>query len=206
MCRLINSDVRESFAAKLRNKSPERSAEYCRVKTLCRAFHFAERSQEHQGNIRCGFNSDSSYKNWEQIAKAFVCQCWVELQHQGNTMRPTTACVPIQTEKRIARAFFARQCGIELQHQRECGFNSIGFYFNTHRRYAGSYFYFCGSFSFPLISTLASWRARSTNTGPAETYVHIWYRKLRLRNSIRNECLRMVVQYYIFLSDCTFRF
>ena len=121
-------------------------------------------------------------------------------------MRPTTACVPIQTEKRIARAFFARQCGIELQHQRECGFNSIGFYFNTHRRYAGSYFYFCGSFSFPLISTLASWRARSTNTGPAETYVHIWYRKLRLKNSIRNDCLRMVVQYCIFLSDCRLDF
>ena len=90
---------------------------------------FAERSQEHQGNIRCGFNSDSSYKNWEQIAKAFVCQCWVELQHQGNTMRGlTSACVPVQTEKRIARALFARRCGVELQHQRECSFKSIGFH------------------------------------------------------------------------------
>jgi hypothetical protein len=29
---------------------------------------------------------------------------------------------------------------------------------------------------------------------------------LRLKNSIRNDCLRMVVQYYIFLSDCTLDF
>jgi len=31
----------------------------------------------------------------------------------------TTACVPKQTEKRIARALFVRQSGVELQHQRE---------------------------------------------------------------------------------------
>ena len=32
VCRLVDRDLSESLTAKLRNKSPERSTEYCRVK------------------------------------------------------------------------------------------------------------------------------------------------------------------------------
>ena len=73
--RLVNSDLSESLAANLRNKSPEYSAEYCREKIqhneqflniilfanrkhFAERSHFVERSHKHQWNIRCGFKND----------------------------------------------------------------------------------------------------------------------------------------------------
>ena len=122
MRRLVNRVLRESFAAKLRNNSPE----YCRVLPSENTLQSVHKNTK--GISGAVSTVIISYKNWKHTAKAFVRQCWVELQHQGNTMRGlTTACVPIQIERRIARALFARQCGVELQHQRECSFKSIGF-------------------------------------------------------------------------------
>jgi len=196
--------VRESFAAKLRNKSPERSAEYCRVKTLCWAFTlcraFTRTPREYPVRFQQWFLLQEVRTNRKSVRMSVLGGTPAPREHHGRFNNS----IPIQTEKRIARALFAHQCGIELQHQRECSFNSIGLHW-THIAVTQDRIPIFAAAS-RFLSTQASWRARSTNTGPAETYVYIWYRKLRLKNSIRSDCSRMVVQYYIFLSDCTLDF
>ena len=200
MCRLINSDVRESFAAKLRNKS---LWAFCRVLPSENTLLSVHTLQSVHKNPR-GY--PVRFQQWFLLQEVRTNRKSVRMSVLGGTPAPREHHARFNNSMRSYTDWEThRQSVIRTSERNRTSaptgvrFEQHWFSLNTHRRYAGSYFYFCGSFSFPLISTLASWHARSTNTDPAETYVHISNRKLRLKNSIRNKCLRMVVQYYIFL-------
>ena len=151
MCRLVNRVLRESFAAKLRNNSPERSAENCRVKTLCRAFTRTPR----EFPVR--------FQQWFLLQELRTNRKSVRTSVLGGTPAPREHHARFNNSMRSYTDWEThRQSVIRTSERNRTSaptgvrFEQHWFSLNTHRRYAGSYFYFCGSFSFPLISTLAS--------------------------------------------------